>query len=51
MGRETPTTAHQTPTFPTAAMMDLEDSCPLLVRTLRLFSLPDYSKNLLRVSV
>lgn len=33
MGRETPATARQTPPFPTAAMMDLEDSCPLPVRT------------------
>lgn len=32
MGRETPATAHQTPPFPTAVMMDLEDSCPLPVR-------------------
>lgn len=32
MGRETPETVHQTPPFPTAAMMDLEDLCPLQVR-------------------
>lgn len=33
MERESPTTAHPTLLFPTAAMMDLEDLCPLQVRT------------------